>query len=195
MLATSRTSTGPARPARSAHPIHAGASLSASVVSNSCRLTVISAATRVDLAVPVQITVGELLSIVVSGLGREVADQGAAEGGWILQRAGDAPLNPAASIAASQLRDGDVLQLRTRATRLPEVAFDDVLDAVATGVLTRTARWQPLHTARAAAGFAAALLGYALLVLVLAGHHRVLTAISTGVAAALLVVAAVAAGR
>lgn len=169
--------------------------MSASVVTNSCRLTVISAASRADLAVPVHITVGELLSIVVSGLGRDVADQGAAEGGWILQRAGEAPLNPAATVAASQLRDGDVLQLRTRATRLPEVAFDDVLDAVATGVLTRTGRWQPLHTARASAWFAGALLGYALLVLLLAGSDRRLTAISSGVVGALLVVAAVAAGR
>ena len=112
--------------------------MSASVISNSCRLTIISSTLRVDLAVPVQISVAELLSIVVGSLGREAADLGAAEGGWVLQRAGEQPLEPSASLAASQVRDGDVLHLRTRATTLPELAFDDVLDAVADGVLTRT---------------------------------------------------------
>lgn len=169
--------------------------MSASVVSNSCRLTVISSSSRVDLAVPVQLTVGELLAVVVSGLGREVADQGAAEGGWVLQRAGEPALNPAASLAASQLRDGDVLHLRTRATRLPDMAFDDVLDAVATGVLTRTARWQPVHTARAASFFAGALLAYGLLVLLLIGPNWTVPAATAGVAAVLLLAAAVAAGR
>ncbi len=169
--------------------------MSASVVSNSCRLTVISAATRVDLAVPVQITVGELLALVVTNLGREAADQGAAEGGWILQRAGEPALNLSASVAASQLCDGDVLHLRTRATRLPEVAFDDVLDAVATGVLTRTARWQAVHTARAAACFAAGLLAFALVSLALIGPTWPVPAVTAGVSAVLLVLAAVAVGR
>ena len=53
----------------------------------------------------------------------------------------------------------DVLHLRTRATRLPELAFDDVLEAVASGVLTRTARWQPVHTMRATALLSGALRG------------------------------------
>jgi type VII secretion integral membrane protein EccD len=169
--------------------------LSASVVSNTCRLTVIAPTLRVDLAVPVHLTVGELVALVVSGMGRDAADQGAAEGGWILQRAGEAALNPSATLAASQLHDGDVLQLRTRVTRLPERAFDDVLEAVATGVLTRTARWQPVHTARAAAGFAAALLAYGLVTLLLLGPKWTVPAVTAAVAAVLLVLAAVAVGR
>jgi type VII secretion integral membrane protein EccD len=169
--------------------------LSASVVSNSCRLTVISATQRVDLAVPVQISVGEFLSLVVANLGAESADQGAAEGGWILQRAAEPPLDPSASIASSQLLDGDVLHLRTRAARLPEVAFDDVLEAVATGVLTRTTRWQSVYTMRAATVFAAALLTFAVATMVLVGPKWTLPAISAGVAAVLLVLSAIALGR
>lgn len=169
--------------------------MSASVVTNSCRLTIISSTLRVDLAVPVQIAVAELLSIVVSSLGRETADLGAAEGGWVLQRASEAPLDPSASLAASQLRDGDILYLRTRSTRLPELAFDDVLDAVATGVLSRTTRWQPVHTMRAATTFAGALLTFALVTIVLIGPDWVPTAITGGVAAVLLVLAAGAIGR
>jgi type VII secretion integral membrane protein EccD len=169
--------------------------LSASVVSNSCRLTIISSTLRTDLAVPVQIPVAELLSIVVSGLGRDAADEGAAEGGWVLQRATEAPLDPAASVAASQLRDGDVLYLRTRATQLPEAAFDDVLDAVASGVLTRTARWQPMHTMRAAVGFASALLAYAVATVLLLGPGWAPSTITAGAGAVLLMLAAAAVGR
>jgi type VII secretion integral membrane protein EccD len=169
--------------------------LSASVVSNSCRLTIISSARRADLAVPVQIPVAELLAIVVAGLGPEAADAGAAEGGWVLQRSTEAPLDPSSSLAASQLRDGDVLYLRTRASQLPEVAYDDVLDAVASGVLSRTARWQSEHTMRAAAGFAALLLTFALGTALVVGPDWVLPAITTGGGALLLMITAGAVGR
>lgn len=169
--------------------------MSASVVSNSCRLTIISSTLRADLAVPVQIPVAELLSIVVSRLGRESADAGAAEGGWVLQRATEAPLDPSASLAASQLRDGDVLYLRTRAAQLPEVAFDDVLDAVATSVLTRTARWKPVHTTRTAVAFALVLLAYALGAALLIGPSWGPSISIAGAAAVLLVLTAIALGR
>jgi type VII secretion integral membrane protein EccD len=170
-------------------------SVSASVVSNSCRLTIISSTRRADLAVPVQTSIAELLSIVVAGLGPEAADTGAAEGGWVLQRATEPPLDPSTSVAACQLRDGDVLHLRTRATQLPEVAFDDVLDAVASGVLSRTARWQPEHTMHGAVGFAAALLTYALVTALLIGPKWAPPAITAGAGAVLLMVAAAAVGR
>lgn len=169
--------------------------MSASVVSNSCRLTIISSTLRADLAVPVQIPIAELLSIVVSRLGREAADAGAAEGGWVLQRATEAPLDPSASLAASQLRDGDVLYLRTRAAQLPEVAFDDVLDAVATSVLTRTARWQPAHTTRTAVAFASVLLVYVLGTALVIGPSWGPSISITGAGAALLVLAATALGH
>jgi type VII secretion integral membrane protein EccD len=169
--------------------------VTASVVSNTCRLTVISATLRVDLAVPEQISIAELLSIVVSGLGPETADRGAAEGGWVLQRAGETPLDPSLTVAASQLRDGDTLHLRTRATRLPELAFDDVLEAVASGVLTRTARWQPLHTMRATAVFSGAMLVFAAITLVLSGPDWLAPAVTAGAGSVLSVLAATALER
>lgn len=168
--------------------------MSASVVSNSCRLTIISSALRVDLAVPVQISVAELLSMVVASLGRETADRGAAEGGWVLQRGAEAPLDPSTSVAAHQLRDGDVLYLRTRAASLPEPAFDDVLDAVATGVRDRTARWAPGHTMVAASTTAAAALLFALGTLVATGDRTAQSA-TCGVGALLLLLTAIALGR
>lgn len=169
--------------------------MSASVVANSCRLTIISSNLRVDLAVPLQLSVAELLTIVVSSLGRETADQGAAEGGWVLQRAGETPLDPGTTLAASQIHDGDTLHLRTRASHLPEVAFDDVLEAVATGVLTRTERWRVEHTMRAAATLAGVLAAFTALTLLLSGPPRLLPTVVAGVAALLFALAAIAVAR
>ncbi|MDQ2797394.1 MAG: type VII secretion integral membrane protein EccD, partial [Actinomycetota bacterium] len=169
--------------------------MSASVVANSCRLTIISSTLRVDLSVPSQISVAELLTIVVSSLGRDAADRGASEGGWVLQRAAEAPLDPSSSLAANQLRDGDVLHLRTRSTHLPEVAFDDVLDAVATGVLSRTSRWVGDHTMRATSTFAGVLLVFTLGVLLLVGPNWQPSTIASGVIAVLLILTAAAVAR
>ncbi|WP_375500221.1 type VII secretion integral membrane protein EccD [uncultured Jatrophihabitans sp.] len=170
-------------------------STSASVVANSCRLTIISSTLRVDLAVPVQISVAELLTIVVTSLGPEAADLGASEGGWVLQRTGSEPLNPAETLAASGVVDGDVLHLRTRSTKLPELAFDDVLDAVADGVLTRTHRWTATQTAHGATIFAGALLVFTAGTALLVGPRWIASAITLGVGAVLLGLAAVAVGR
>jgi type VII secretion integral membrane protein EccD len=169
--------------------------LSSSVVTNTCRITVISSEFRADLAVPVHIPVAELLATLVSSLGRQVADEGAANGGWILQRAAEPALDPSATLAASQLRDGDVLHLRTRATQLPEIAFDDVLDAVATGVLTRTARWRDAHTAAAAVSIGSALLLVALVSILSSGPKWATPAAMAGAAAAVLLGATIALGR
>lgn len=160
--------------------------MSSSVVSNTCRITVISSEFRADLAVPVHIPVAELLTTLVASLGRQVADEGAANGGWILQRACEPALDPAASLAASQIRDGDVLHLRTRAAQLPEIAFDDVLDAVATGVLTRTARWQGSHTAATSIALGAGLLILGLVTIVFSGPSWAVPSATAAVAAALL---------
>lgn len=169
--------------------------MTASVVSNTCRLTVISPTTRVDLAVPLQMSIVELLSLVVSGLGPEVADQAIAEGGWILQRAAEPALEPSSSVAAAQLRDGDVLHLRTRSNRLPEMAFDDVLEAVASGVENRTSRWSPEHTRRAAAAMAGLLLGFTVLTCLLIGPSWTLSAVTSGAVAVLATLAAASAAR
>jgi type VII secretion integral membrane protein EccD len=169
--------------------------VSSSVVANMCRITVISSEFRADLAVPVHIPVAELLATLVGSLGRELADEGAANGGWILQRAAEPALDPSTTLAASQLRDGDVLHLRTRATQLPEIAFDDVLDAVATGVLTRTPRWRDPHTATAAMAVGAALLLIALGSIVTSGPSWAVPSAASAVVAAVLLGATVTLGR
>jgi ESX secretion system protein EccD len=167
----------------------------ASVMSSTCRLTVITPKWRVDLAVPVDIPVSDLLTTLVRSMGPELADDGASQGGWVLQQLGKAPLEPSATLATAQVRDGEVLRLLPRSSQLPELAFDDVLDAVARGVNERTPRWRPEHTARACVLFASGALLFALISALLTGPKWLPSAVATGVTAAMLLGAAAALGR
>lgn len=169
--------------------------MAASATASLCRLTVMTPQTRVDLAVPLDLTVAEFLTTLVGTLGHKVADEGAAAGGFVLQRSGEAPLDPSLTLGATQVRDGDVLHLRMRAAQLPEVAYDDVLDAVATGVLTKSARWTAAHTAQACLVFASLAVGFVLLACLLTGPSWWAPAGVAGGLGALLMGAAVALDR
>jgi type VII secretion integral membrane protein EccD len=126
------------------------------VVSSLCRLTVVAERNRVDLAVPVDMTIADLLATVVGGLGRPVADDGAAGSGWVLQQVGKAPLDPSRTLAMEQVIDGAVLHLLPKSQQLPELAYDDVFETVGIGVSDRTSRWDDKATRRTA-GLVAAL--------------------------------------
>ncbi len=164
-------------------------------MSSTCRLTVITPKWRVDLAVPVDIPISDLLATLVRSMGPDLADDGAAHGGWVLQKLGKPPLEPSSTLASAQVRDGDVLRLRPGSTQLPELAFDDILDAVASGVNERTPRWRPQHTARASVLFASATLTFALFATLLTGPTWIAPAITAGVTAVMLLGAAGALGR
>jgi type VII secretion integral membrane protein EccD len=61
----------------------------------------------------------------------------------VLQRLGEPPLNEEATVAALGLHDGDVVHLVPRAEQLPSIAFDDLVDGIATGLRNRAGRWRP----------------------------------------------------
>jgi type VII secretion integral membrane protein EccD len=164
-------------------------------MSSTCRLTVITPKWRVDLAVPVDIQVSDLLTTLVRSMGPELADDGAAHGGWVLQQLGKPPLDPSSTLTTAAVRDGDVLRLRPGSSQLPELAFDDVLDAVASGVNERTPRWRAQHTARASVLFASAALLFSLFTALLTGPKWTGSAVASGVTAAMLLGAAAALGR
>ncbi|MBD3915527.1 type VII secretion integral membrane protein EccD [Nocardioides hwasunensis] len=148
-----------------------------------------------DLAVPLELTVAELMSSLVETLGSDVADQGAAAGGFVLQRSGETALDPSMTLRAAQVRDGEMLHLRMQVGQMPEVAYDDVLEAVADGVLTRSKRWTEEDTARACSWLAALCVGFVLGSCLLAGPSWAAPAAVSGGLALLLVGVSVVLGR
>jgi type VII secretion integral membrane protein EccD len=154
------------------------------------RVTIVAPDTRMDLALPSELPLADLLPTLLFHAGRHVADEGLSHGGWALSRVGGAPLDSGRSAAQLEIKDGEILFLTPRAATAPEVVFDDVVDAVATATLDRPGRWTPATTRRFSVGFAAtALLGGVAAVL-LAGPPQLPGALAGIVIAGALLLAA-----
>ncbi|RAK42918.1 type VII secretion integral membrane protein EccD [Actinoplanes lutulentus] len=159
-----------------------------------CRLVVCGPDRRIDVAVPEQVVIADLLPVLLGQLGDNLADAGLPHGGWVLQRLGSPALDENGSVRSLGLHDGDVVHLRPRAEQIPPVAFDDMIDGVAAGLESRSGLWRPEMTRWAALGSLAVLLAAGLIALGLpmASSARALAA---GLTAVALAAGAAAAGR
>lgn len=95
------------------------------------RVTVVAPSTRIDVALPADVAVADLVPLVVDMAGERTADGGSRHGGWVLAKLGDAPLDPSRTLASLGIADGELLQLRKRDENPPPPLFDDVVDAIA----------------------------------------------------------------
>ncbi|GAA4620637.1 type VII secretion integral membrane protein EccD [Saccharopolyspora hordei] len=96
------------------------------------RVTVVAPTTRIDLALPSDVSVADLLPMLLEMARETKPDGGSRHGGWVLARLGDSqPLEPNQSLSAQGIVDGDMLQLRRGADNPPPPLYDDVVDALA----------------------------------------------------------------
>ncbi|WP_103515919.1 type VII secretion integral membrane protein EccD, partial [Streptomyces sp. SM10] len=114
-----------------------------SAVAESCRLTVRAPSVTVDLAVPADVPVADLLPTLLRYVGQEVEEAGLDHAGWVLQRLGDAPLDEETTLAGAGLSDGAVLHLRPHTEALPEARLDDLVDGIADTAGRRLHTWHP----------------------------------------------------
>lgn len=157
--------------------------------SDLCRVTVIAPGARIDVALPAHVPLAEVMPTLLRQAGSDRVDD-PGRGAWSLQRFGQAPLDTGLAPSVLTLLDGEVLYLRPRQAELPELAFDDVSDAVATAAGHSTRRWSEADTRRTGlAAAVAGLAGGALLVLS-AGPSWTLPALVAGTVALALVVTA-----
>lgn len=110
------------------------------------RVTVAAPRRRIDVALPEQSLLAEVLPGLLQHAGEGLADDGVDGGGWMLRRTDGTPLELGRTLTSYRIRDGEVLHLVTRSTEWPELEYDDLVDAIATGA-GRTGRlWSPRHT-------------------------------------------------
>lgn len=110
------------------------------------RLTIDAPARRMDLALPERAPVAEILPALLRHAGESLADDGVADGGWVLRRADGGAIAGTTSLAAQRVRDGAVLHLVPSRMEWPELEYDDLADTIAAGS-GRTGRlWGPRHT-------------------------------------------------
>ncbi|MFG3553543.1 type VII secretion integral membrane protein EccD [Micromonospora sp. NPDC047557] len=156
------------------------------------RITIVAPRTRMDLALPSDVPMADLLPTLLRYAGEDLADDGVRHGGWALSRLGGAPLDGGRTAAQLGVRDGEVLYFNPRSASAPEVVFDDVVDAVATATTQRPGSWQVGATRSFAVLFAAAAFGAGALAALFTGPPHLPGALAALlVAVALLVGAAV----
>jgi type VII secretion integral membrane protein EccD len=95
------------------------------------RVTVVAPNTRIDLALPSDVSVADLMPMLLEMAGAGAREGNARRGGWCLSKLGGAVLDPRRTLASLGVVDGDLLALRGRAETPPPPLYDDVVDAVA----------------------------------------------------------------
>lgn len=105
------------------------------------RITVVSPQRRVDVALPDQAPLAELLPELLGRAGDRLADAGEQHGGWVLRRLDGAALPMTGTLSTAGVRDGEVLSLVPAAARWPELEYDDVVEGIADGARGFGARW------------------------------------------------------
>ena len=95
------------------------------------RITVTVLDRRVDLAVPDDVPLAELLPDVVRHADDGFGRLGAEHGGWIPRRGDGTALSGAKTLKAQGVRDGHALVIALADVAWPEPEYDDVVEAIA----------------------------------------------------------------
>ncbi|MEU8182881.1 type VII secretion integral membrane protein EccD [Micromonospora sp. NPDC049044] len=159
------------------------------------RVTISAPQRRVDVALPEQVPLAELLPDVLRHAGVGLADDGEQHGGWVLRRTDGALLTTAQALLSQGVRDGEVLHLVPARAHWPELEYDDVVEAIADGARRRGGAWSPTATRAAGLAGAAVPLTVGLLALLAGGPTYRAGWLAAAVVALLLTVAGTVASR
>ncbi|MFE6826207.1 type VII secretion integral membrane protein EccD [Streptomyces sp. NPDC057690] len=160
-----------------------------------CRVTIRASERSVDLAVPSDVPIADLLPVVIGYAGDDLEETGLEHGGWVLQHLGGAPLDLEATAQSLELRDGDTLYLRPRVETLPEAHFDDLVDGMAATLRERPHQWSQDATRRLLRTLLVCSVAVALAILVLPGAPVAVRAVTAALMGVLLLAGAAAASR
>ncbi|MFF8915554.1 type VII secretion integral membrane protein EccD [Streptomyces sp. NPDC015032] len=157
-----------------------------------CRLTVLTPDRSVELAVPSDIVLADLLPTIVDHGGTDLYERGAQAGGWVLQRLGQEPLDDENTLGDLGLHDGETVHLRLRGDALPEIHYDDLVDGLSSRLRERSDSWRPVWSHHLMTALALCTLATGLLLLLLPGSTGLRTVCAAATAALLLAGAAAA---
>jgi type VII secretion integral membrane protein EccD len=163
--------------------------------SDLCRITVVGPSRRVDIALPGYVSFADLFPAVARYAGLDGPDVVGEKGGWVLQRLGQEPFSPAMTPLQAGLRDGEMIYLRPQRAQMPQLAFDDVADVIATGLNDLPGRWGPRDIRRVALGVGAAALVAGAVAILRAGPPWPLPAVTAAAVAVALLFAVAAVSR
>lgn len=105
------------------------------------RLRFVLGDNAVDVALPGDVQLVDLLPSVLAQFGQECVEQGVDHEGWVAQRLGEKPLDEDRSPVELGLLDGETLYLRPRADELAPLDYDDLVDGLAERVRADAGQW------------------------------------------------------
>ncbi|MEU6205642.1 type VII secretion integral membrane protein EccD [Micromonospora musae] len=159
------------------------------------RVTISAPRRRLDVALPEQVPLAELLPDVLRHAGVGLADDGERHGGWLLRRTDGVPLSTAQGLLPQGIRDGEVLHLVPARVHWPELEYDDVVEAIVDGARRRGGAWSVAATRTVVLAGAAVPLAVGLLALLGGGPQHRGGWLAAAVGALLLLVAGTIASR
>jgi type VII secretion integral membrane protein EccD len=115
--------------------------VSTSATTGFCRVTVVAPDSRIDVALPEDVPLADIYPEVLRLSGQTQAE-GAPTGFHLVRRDGTV-LDSSLPLQAQQVRDGELLSLRPFAESLAPAVYDDVADAIASGVAEDRSQWGP----------------------------------------------------
>jgi type VII secretion integral membrane protein EccD len=133
------------------------------------RLTVTTPKRRIDVALPDNAIVAELLPHLLRHVGDDVGDGGDQPSGWVLRRATGDLVDPTRSLTVQGVRDGEVLQLVPRPFDWPEPVYDDVVEMIAQGARRTGRSWGGRATRRSGLAFGAVIFTLGLVAILFSG--------------------------
>ncbi|MFJ3902986.1 type VII secretion integral membrane protein EccD [Streptomyces sp. NPDC090025] len=169
--------------------------MSASAVAGLCRLRFHGPRKVVELSVPADVPLADLLPTVIGYAGDDLDEEAVEAGGWVVQRLGGEPLDEELSAEGAGLKDGERLFLRHRRDSLPTVHFDDLIAGVSVGLEQRGDAWRPAFTHHVALALALTALGGGLPLLALSDGIGSLRVLAAAVVGGLLLLGAASAAR
>jgi type VII secretion integral membrane protein EccD len=112
------------------------------------KVTISTPKRGIDVALPENVAVAELLPYILRHAGDDAADTGERHGGWALNRPTGDRIDPRQTLAAQGVRDGEVLHLVPGQAEWPEIEYDDLVEAVASGARRYGRSWGRAATRR-----------------------------------------------
>lgn len=102
----------------------------------------------IDVALPADVPVAELLPYILRHAGEDAADAGERHAGWLLRRPTGERIDPQKTLAASQVRDGELLHVVPGEVEWPELEYEDLVETIASGARRYGRSWGKVATRR-----------------------------------------------
>ncbi|BCY06453.1 type VII secretion integral membrane protein EccD [Actinoplanes sp. L3-i22] len=136
------------------------------------RVTIAAPTRRMDIALPDNMLVGELLPHLLRHAEGALGEPAERHGGWVLRRATGSALEAGRNLAAQGVRDGELLHLKPAREDWPELAYDDVVEVIASGARRAGRSWGAAATRRGGLTIFAVALLVGLFALAVGGPSR-----------------------